>query len=389
MKLVLLVVVVFVLLGLLEHFRHQRSLRQIPIRIHVNGSRGKSSVTRLIAAGLRAGGIQTVAKTTGSAARYIHPDGSEHPVYRQGPPNIKEQIAVMRQAAAEGAKAMVMECMAIRSDLQTVTERKIVQSTIGVITNVRPDHLEIIGPTIGNVALALSNTIPTRGQLFCAEQDFAELFEDVASRRGSSFHLSDPRNLGDGDLEGFPYIEHAENVCLALDVCEVLGVPRETALSGMRCVTPDVGALRRIILREGDQEIEFVNAFAANDPTSTLMVWNRLGLSKQDPEKILVLINLRGDRMRRSRDLADVIHENLRAERYILIGDQTKMFRKWAVRRGASPEAFVDLGRTSAEDVYSALLRMAKPGSCVVGVGNIGGAGQAFLEYLESRRGQG
>ena len=61
--------------GVWETRRHTRTLRQIPIRIHVNGTRGKSSVTRLIAGGLRAGGIRTVAKTTGTMARLIFPDG--------------------------------------------------------------------------------------------------------------------------------------------------------------------------------------------------------------------------------------------------------------------------------------------------------------------------
>jgi len=38
----------------IEMQRHRSMLRRIPMRIHVNGTRGKSSVTRLIAAGLRA-----------------------------------------------------------------------------------------------------------------------------------------------------------------------------------------------------------------------------------------------------------------------------------------------------------------------------------------------
>ena len=42
-------------------WRHRRALRQIPIRIHVAGTRGKSTTTRLIAAGLRAGGRRVVA----------------------------------------------------------------------------------------------------------------------------------------------------------------------------------------------------------------------------------------------------------------------------------------------------------------------------------------
>ncbi|SVD58206.1 uncharacterized protein METZ01_LOCUS411060, partial [marine metagenome] len=60
---ILLLILIF--LGLVESHYHRLSIAQIPIRIHVNGSRGKSSVTRLIAAGLRAGGLKALAKTTG------------------------------------------------------------------------------------------------------------------------------------------------------------------------------------------------------------------------------------------------------------------------------------------------------------------------------------
>src|SRR5713226_7689666 len=58
-------------------WRHRRHLRAVPVRIHVAGTRGKSTATRLIAAGLRAGGRRVVAKTTGTEPRLILPDGSE------------------------------------------------------------------------------------------------------------------------------------------------------------------------------------------------------------------------------------------------------------------------------------------------------------------------
>ena len=62
-----------VLAGVLEASVHGRRLSRIPIRIHVNGTRGKSSVTRLIAAGLSASGLRTYAKTTGTRPRLILP----------------------------------------------------------------------------------------------------------------------------------------------------------------------------------------------------------------------------------------------------------------------------------------------------------------------------
>ena len=75
-----------------EFLLHQRRANNIPIRIHVNGTRGKSSVTRLIAAGLRNGGIRTVAKTTGTLPRIIDTDGKEIPIVRKAGANIIEQV---------------------------------------------------------------------------------------------------------------------------------------------------------------------------------------------------------------------------------------------------------------------------------------------------------
>ena len=60
----LIILLILILIGIFESILHNKTISNIPIRIHVNGTRGKSSVVRLIAAGLRAGGIKTLAKTT-------------------------------------------------------------------------------------------------------------------------------------------------------------------------------------------------------------------------------------------------------------------------------------------------------------------------------------
>ena len=68
--------------GILEYQFHLKSLSLIPLRIHVNGTRGKSSVTRLVAAGLREGGLRTFAKTTGTAPRVIDSEGKDRIIHR-------------------------------------------------------------------------------------------------------------------------------------------------------------------------------------------------------------------------------------------------------------------------------------------------------------------
>ena len=67
---------VYLLWMALAAWQHRRNVRAVALRIHVAGTRGKSTTTRLIAAGLRAGGRQVVAKTTGSEPRLILSDGS-------------------------------------------------------------------------------------------------------------------------------------------------------------------------------------------------------------------------------------------------------------------------------------------------------------------------
>ena len=134
--------------GIAESWLHRRFLHSIPIRIHVNGTRGKSGVTRLIAAGLRAGGLRTCAKTTGTLPRMIAPDGSEYPVFRPARANVIEQVRIVRAAARENVDALVIECMALQPALQSLCELKLVRATHGVITNVRADHLDVMGPNV-------------------------------------------------------------------------------------------------------------------------------------------------------------------------------------------------------------------------------------------------
>lgn len=385
-------VLLLLLIGLitalvLERARHRRMVQRIPIRIHVNGTRGKSSVTRLIAAGLRAGKVRTFAKTTGSAARFIHPDGSEEPVQRRSSPNIREQIGIIRKAAGEGAEALVIECMAVRPDLQKVTEHQIVNSTIGVITNVRPDHLEVMGPTLENVAIALSGTVPRSGKLFTSDGPYADYLVREAMRRGTQCTVTTAdRHPTADEMAGFDYVEIPENVALALDVCEEAGVEREIALRGMYAVTPDIGATTQIHLGRGEREIAFVNAFAANDRESTLFLWNMLNIKPGGERQAVVMINNRADRMRRAIDMAQIIAKEIAADWYVVVGDKATTFVDMAARAGLPRSRMVNLGGRAPEEVLQKLFDLAQPHATIMGIGNIGGFGVKFMDLLEQER---
>ena len=112
---VLLIVFIIVsIYGVIEFILHQKRIYSIPIRIHVNCTRGKSSVTRLIGAALREGGIKTITKVTGTYPRLILENGCEVAIYRKASANIIEQLSIIKYTSKRNAQAIVMECMAIQ-----------------------------------------------------------------------------------------------------------------------------------------------------------------------------------------------------------------------------------------------------------------------------------
>ncbi len=343
-------------------------------------------MTRLIAAGLRAGGRRTLAKTTGTMPRMIFPDGREADVYRVGRPNIIEQTRVVRCAVESGAEAMVIECMAVMPELQPVSELRLIRSTVGVITNARADHLDVMGPSVDDVALALAETSPRDGHLFTAEHERAHLIAAVAASRGTAVHPIDAAGIPDSDLSGFDYLEHADNLALALAVCAHLGVKRDVALQGMHAATPDPGVLRRYRVSTGKGVMTFVNAFAANDPESTLLIWQRLGLDRsQSGVRKVVLANCRDDRLQRSGQIAELVARGLAADHVVLTGLGTELVLYRAVRRGLARDRITDLGGRAAEEVYEHVLDLAGENSVVVGIGNIVGLGEEIVLHFRNR----
>ncbi|MBL1090536.1 MULTISPECIES: poly-gamma-glutamate synthase PgsB [Streptomyces] len=370
--------------GIIEQRRHFANLTQIPTRVLVNGIRGKSSITRLCAGALRGGGLVTVAKTTGTAARFIHPDATEEPVYRKfGIANVVEQIGIVRRAAGYQPQALVMECMAVMPALQEVNQTKLIRSTIGVLCNVREDHLAEMGPTLDDVARSLSRSMPVGGVCVTAERDRLPILREEAAARDCELIAVDPESVTNEELRGFNWYTFKENVAIALAVAELLGVDRRTALQGMWDAPPDPGVLsvQKYRTPRGGQ-LNFANVFAANDPESTLMnVGQLLSLGAID-RPLHVVINCRPDRVERNGQMGAIVPD-LDPQTVFLIGHPTKSAREgipghWAGR-------VVDLGgdHRDPDGLLDALLAEIDGDASLVAIGNIHGQGEHLLERLE------
>ena len=121
-------------------------------------------------------------------------------------------------------------------------------------------------------------------------------------------------------MDKFPFLEHAENVALALQVCKDVGVAEDLALSGMLKTNPDPGALVIWDLNFEGQRHHFVNAFAANDPKSTLQIWNMLEHRFGD-SSTCIFLNTRTDRRYRTNQLINLVCNEIQPDLFIIRGD--------------------------------------------------------------------
>lgn len=385
----LIVLTVVVVAGIsIENWFHRRNLSRIPVRIHVNGTRGKSSVTRLIAAGLREAGITTCAKTTGTLPRMILPDGTEYPIFRPAEPNVIEQLRIVSVAAAQRADALVVECMALQPVLQWLSERKLIKATHAVITNARADHLDVMGPGERDVALALAGMIPQQSKLFTAERRHQDVLKEACGDRGSTMIAISEDEIAavtPAELAKFAYIEHAENVALALRVCTEMGVDRDTALRGMWRAQPDPGVMTMHQLDFFGRRIQFVNGFAANDAESTERIWNLARERFPDVEKRIAIFNCRLDRPERSHQMGAACVAWEPADHYVLIGSGTYLWARAAVKNGIDLRKITIAEHQRAEDVFETIVGLTGTSALVMGMGNIGGAGLELVQYFRNR----
>ena len=368
----LIIIFILIIIGSIEMQFHLKSIYKIPIRIHVNGTRGKSSVVRLIAAGLRNSGMKILAKTTGTVPRIINENGIDINLHRLRSASIGEQIKLMRYFSKQSPDVMVLECMAVNPQYQWISEHRIVRSTLSVITNVRKDHIDEMGITNKDIASSLSNTIPYNSKLITSEDKYYNIFKGVSNKRNTQIIKTDKKDVDSDYIENFHYIEHPENISLALKVCQELGVSKNKALKEMLKVVPDPGALLIWNIKNKNQ---FVSAFAANDPDSTFKVWSLI--KNKFNNNICVFLNTRDDRRYRTNQLIDLVANKIKPDLLIIRVDNLDIDIP-------SINVKVFPMKTTQNDIIDYIVNLEN--HTILGIGNMVGWGEVFLKQLENNK---
>lgn len=370
--------------GLAEKNLLNRRLARIRYRINVTGTRGKSTVTRLLLAALHENGTLAMGQTTGSEPRllgFAREAGGEITAWesqfarRPEGPNINEVRRLIKEAAGRGAEALVAECMAVEPSYQEAFSRDFLKANVTVIVNVLPDHMEVMGPTLKEAASSFARTIPDRGLLVTSPGEFLPLFEREARRRKTRLLVAAEANIPRGYAARFPYLVFPETLSLALTTVMALGIKKETALRGMVKARPDPGVLLLQPIGGSGNGLPaggvLIKAFAANDPVSTLKIWQHFKTKGLVNNQTVVLMNCRGDRVERSEDFARNVLPLMPADSLWVVGNVTGPVL--ARRKHLPYREVVDLGGVSATEV-ARLLRENSTGMKVFfGTGNYGG----------------
>ena len=376
-----------------ERVRLARALARVPRRVAVTGTRGKSGVARLIAAGLRESGVRVLAKTTGSKPVLIFPDGSEREIPRAGPASIREQVRLIRLSAAAGVDILVSEMMSIGAECLAAESREILQPGTLVLTNVRLDHLDEMGRRKDDIARSLASAFPERADIFIPKEEVHPVFEAAAARTGSRLHpVAPPAEVaGPGAGQRSSFGEFEPNVRLALAVLAFLGVERETAERGVAGASPDFGGLRfwRGLFGDPARPAVCVSAFAANDPESSAAALQKIyGEFPCASRRWVGLLSLREDRGDRTLQWVRAAGEGFFRDfdGVVLVGPPARAalrkIRKssppggtvFTIGDGSSPEALMDRVVSAAPD---------EP--VVVGLGNIVGPGERIVRFWDEK----
>lgn len=377
---------------ILEALRLHRWREAIPVRIAVTGTRGKSSVVRMLASALREDGWRVLAKSTGAEAALILPDGSERRVKRRGPASILEQVGLVGLGARYRVDALVAEVMSVHAENHWVESQRILRPHLVLATNFRVDHLEAQGGSEDEVARVLALDVPAGSRVLVPEEELVAGFRDRVRRAGGRLQTVPAEGRAPGESPGL-----GPNGDLARAAAAILGAEREAVEAGIRNAGGDLGALRcwRVQDEENRRPWTVVNAFAANDPASTLLILRGLLGGRGEGEvpplrKPVGLLLLRKDRGDRTALWVQALREGALSwfsHLYVHGFHARAVQRRLASLDGPGVEV---LDQSSPEAVMRRVARGAAtegagggrgPGPFLFGFGNLGGLGERLVRH--------
>ncbi|MFW6308486.1 MAG: poly-gamma-glutamate synthase PgsB [bacterium] len=374
----LYILLIIIFFGIIEKYLHQKNRGKIPLIIHVNGIRGKSTTTRMIASGLRNCGYKVWAKTTGSQPRFIYENGEEKKLKRRGSPRIKEQLKVIKKAARASVDVLVLECMALTPEIEYTAGQEIIKPDYSIITNIYRDHEEVMGNNLADICDNLLLSVPDSAKLITT----GGIYRKYLKGRSFDFKVikTEITETDEVMAEKFSYPNFADNVVLSLKMGSILQVDREKFIEGIFQASPDPGVSGLLKLKKNSGTVIFINAFAANDETSTLKMWDKYK-EEIKGKKVIAIFNFRPDRPVRTKKMLKLYNQVLYKSVYKLYLWASRFAVRTSTIKGNYE--FLKSGMSPAEIIKYLIRKHNVEELYLLGFGNYKGNAEDFVEYMK------
>ncbi len=210
----------------------QRIVEEIPIRISINGIKGKSIITRLVTSILIEAGYKVVGKTAGSSEKMIYWCKNDETSYDA---SSKDELSVIQKAVELEAEALVYEGMDASPDSKKVFQFKKLDENVVVISNISKDYVDVNDP----IVQAFADIIPYDGYLITINSSYTDYFKKIARERDTKVITADNLKIADEYLALFDYTISAESAALSIALGQALGIDEKTCLRGMLNINQD------------------------------------------------------------------------------------------------------------------------------------------------------
>ncbi|MCX6225056.1 MAG: Mur ligase family protein, partial [Bacteroidia bacterium] len=245
-----------------ESILYNRQINRIPIRITVSGTRGKTSIVRTLASVFRAHGIKILAKTTGSEATYILPDGTLEKIRRKGLITILEQKRLIAKAVKLNVECVITEIMSIHPDNHKVETCKLLKPGLTILSNFRADHTDVVGESIREISELFVNDILPGSKVIVPEEELNEyIMKGIQQKKATLITAGSVA----GNLPNLPesvYQKHfRSNLDLVTAAARYYEIPVEIIINGIITAQLDIGQLEIIRFDVDHRKIWFVNTF--------------------------------------------------------------------------------------------------------------------------------
>ena len=378
MVLIFLIAIFLLIFGIIEKRHFREKIDQIPLRIQVNGTRGKSTLVRMIVDLFSQAGYSVAAKITGEMPEFFSGETHWQKWKRHSPARIKEIKQFVEKVAAQNPQCLVVENMALQAEYQDMIKKEMLRPQLTILTNIRLDHQELMGENTNQIARTLSFSVPANGTLIVQQCDLEKL------QRGKFKKEEDtPVRIEffsqDKDQSRFPFEENFE----ILEIfSKIYNIPEPALKSTFQRWKNFLRPNKFVQKVNFNGRLKtFVNLFSCNDPDSAKLMINYLIDEKVVTTPFSVLLTCRADRPLRTIAFIEWLKRSNDWNTLAICGSipRLKVSSLLKMKFNYQQEIVRSLRIQPAKMIPNLFLK----NDVIIGMGNFVKTGEKILKYLE------